>query len=404
MSHDYNYDIVIAGGGMVGAAFACALGNSDLRIAVLENRPPEPPSDEIDYRVSAISIASQRILESIGAWPNLATNRLGPIRAMQVWQANGNSHGQIKFDSADLGEPTLGWIIENRVLQYALWRRAESFDNIDLLCPTELTYFATNADGLSVQLNTDRNLHCQLLVGADGGHSKVRTLAAIDAKGWGYQQQGVVCTVETEKSHQQTAWQRFLATGPLAFLPLHDGQCSIVWSTSPDHAQRLLAMPDNVFANTLAEAFDHRLGLVTAVGPRAAFPLRLQYAQSYVKPHIALIGDAAHVVHPLAGQGVNLGFLDAAALVEVVLAAHDKGRSLGGLSTLRRYERWRKGHNLMMMATLDGFERLFSNPLPPVRWLRGVGLNITDSVTPVKNLFARHAMGLSGDLPRLARS
>jgi len=214
----------------------------------------------------------------------------------------------------------------------------------------------------------------------------------------------VVGNVRTAEPHQETAWQRFLPTGPLAFLPLHDGRCSIVWSTTPEQAEALLALDESAFAGALADAFDQRLGSIIEVGPRGAFPLRLQHAHAYVKPGLALIGDAAHVVHPLAGQGVNLGLLDTATLAEVILDALDAGRDFASFKTLRRYERWRKGDNLLMLGVMDGFKRLFGNSLPPVRLLRNAGLNLTDAAGPLKNLIARRAMGLEGDLPRLARA
>lgn len=221
--------------------------------------------------------------------------------------------------------------------------------------------------------------------------------------GWNYHQKAVVAHVRPEKSHQETAWQRFLPSGPLAFLPLHDGRCSIVWSTTPEQADALLALEASAFAEALAEAFDQRLGSILEVGRRGAFPLRLQHAQTYVKPGLALIGDAAHVVHPLAGQGVNLGLLDAAALAEVILDALNAGQDFASFKTLRRYERWRKGDNLLMLAVMDGFKRLFGTALPPVRLLRNIGLNLTDAAGPLKHLIARRAMGLDGDLPRLAQ-
>jgi len=395
-----DYDVVIAGGGMVGATLACALGDSNLRVGLVETtpllrlRPTAPP----DARVSAISRASQHILAAVGAWPDIAAWRISPYREMRVWDAAGS--GQIHFDSATLGEPLLGWIIENRVMQYALLTRAQTCANVELLCPAALGAIERQDDGLLVQLQDGRTLRTRLLVGADGGNSQVRQWAKIATGGWSYQQNAVVCPVGTERFHAETAWQRFLPTGPLAFLPLHDGRCAIVWSTTPEQAAQLTALDADAFALKLAEAFDWRLGGVTEVGPRATFPLRLQHARHYVAPRIALIGDAAHVIHPLAGQGVNLGLLDAAALADVLLDARG---DIGSLKILRRYERWRKGDNLMMLAAMDGFKHLFGSSWTPVRLLRNIGLNVTDATAPVKHLLARRAMGLEGDLPRLAR-
>lgn len=389
---------------MVGATLACALAkNSELQVALLEGAPLERirPDAEVDLRVSAITLASQRVFRALGVWDTIAAWRVSPFRQMQVWDATGSGH--IYFDSASLGEPVLGWIIENRVIQTALLNRVQTLPCVDLLCPATLALASVQDESIHIQLNSGRELRTRLLVGADGSNSQVRHWAGIDTAGWSYGQKAVVTRVSTERPHEETAWQRFLPTGPLAFLPLHDGRSAVVWSTTPTQAQHLLNMNRDGFALALSEAFEWRLGGVTPVGPRDGFPLRLQHAQTYVKPHIALIGDAAHVVHPLAGQGVNLGILDAATLAEVVLDAVAEGGEIGSLKVLRRYERWRKGENLLMLGVLDGFKRLFASASPTVRWLRNTGLTMTNTTTPVKNIIARRAMGMVGDLPRLAR-
>lgn len=399
-----DYDLIIAGGGMVGSALACALGHAELNIALLEGAPPDRirPGADLDSRVSAISRASQRIFAAVGAWDGMTAWRVSPFRDMRVWDATG--FGSIHFDSADIGEPLLGWIIENRVIQQALLERARQFPTVDLLCPTALETAHPLEDGSwRVGLNDGREFTTRLLVGADGAQSRVRQLAGIETGGWGYDQHAVVANVRTEKPHQETAWQRFTPSGPLAFLPLSDGRCSIVWSNLPERAAGLLALDDNDFGEALAAAFEARLGAILEVGPRAAFPLRLQHAHAYVKPGVVLIGDAAHVIHPLAGQGVNLGLLDAATLAEVLSDAVAADRNIGSFKVLRRYELWRKGDNLLMLGIMDGFKRLFGTSLPPVRLLRNLGLNLTDTAGPLKNLIARRAMGLEGDLPRLAR-
>lgn len=400
------YDIVIVGAGMVGAALACALRASGLRLAVVEAQPLPAeihPGDDCDLRVSAITRASQRIFESVGAWDGMRARRVSPFRDMHVWDATG--HGEIHFDSAEIGEDTLGHIIENRVIQLALLERMRSLDNIDLIVPARLVEFAAKADSVQLRLDDGRCLEARLAVGADGAESHLRRLAGIGTRGWKYEQKALVTTVQTELPHRETAWQRFLPTGPLAFLPLSDRRSSIVWSTTPEHADALLAMDEQRFLAELEQAFDARLGrMIASPGPRAAFPLRLQHATAYTAPRIALIGDAAHIIHPLAGQGVNLGLLDAATLAEVVLDAQRAGKDIGASATLRRYERWRKGGNLAMMAAMDGFKRLFGNDLAVLKLLRNIGLNITDTAAPVKNLILRHAMGLSGDLPSIART
>lgn len=401
MPHSYN--VVIVGGGMVGLTVACALGNSGLKIAVLEQQAPslELPSN-YGMRTSAITHASRRVFEAIGAWQAMLAQRVSPFREMHVWDASGA--GQIHFDAADSGVADLGYIIENQVIQSALWQRAQTLTNVELLCPAQWQHWHQEADAVVLQLDDGRELRARLLIGADGARSRLREQAGIAVKGWGYDQHAVVVAVKTEYSHQRTAWQRFLPTGPLAFLPLPDlHYSSIVWSTTPEQATELLALDEQTFAARLGEAFEYKLGRIVDVGARGKFPLRLQHAVDYIKPRLALVGDAAHAIHPLAGQGVNLGLLDAAALAEVILAANAKSRDIGSLATLRRYERWRKGHNLAMMASMDGFKRLFGSSAAPVRWARNFGLNLTNAAGPVKHLFMDLAMGEMGDLPSLAR-
>ena len=402
---DSDYEVLIVGGGMVGATLACALGATGLRIAVLESAPLErlQPGPTLDVRVSAINRAAQRIFAALGAWEGMTAWRVSPFREMRVWDAAGS--GQIHFDSADLGEPLLGWIIENRVIQAALLEQAQHWPDVTLLSPASLaTIHERPLGGWHVRLTDGRVFTTRLLVGADGGQSPVRRLAGIETFGWEYDQSALVANVRSAEPHQETAWQRFLPTGPLAFLPLHDGCCSIVWSVPPQQAQALLALPEADFSQALAEAFGFRLGAIVEVGPRLAFPLRLQHARSYTRPGLALIGDAAHVVHPLAGQGVNLGVLDAACLAEVVMEAIATGAEIGALRTLRRYERWRKGENLLMLGLMDAFKRGFGPAPWPLRQVRNLGLNLTDAIGPIKQRIARRAMGLDGDLPRLAQA
>lgn len=397
------YDIVIVGGGMVGAALACALVDSPLRVALVESRAPQPyRADSLpDLRVSAITQASQRIFAALKVWPIIAARRISPFREMAVWDAAGA--GRIHFDSADIGAPTLGWIIENQVIQSALWERLRAQTHIAVVCPAALQTVVFDAAQAHLTLDDGQRLSTRLAVAADGADSVLRTLAGITTRGWSYDQQGVVATVTSQHPHGDCARQRFLADGPLALLPLAENRCSIVWSTSSAHAEQLLALDAAAFCQELTVASGGVLGEMLATGPRAAFPLRLQHAHDYVRPRLALIGDAAHCIHPLAGQGVNLGLQDAAALAEVLLDAVQAGRDLGGLKTLRRYERWRKGDNLLMMGVMDGFKRLFGTEWSALRLTRNAGLIATDHLQAVKNLIMRRAMGLEGDLPCLAR-
>ncbi|MDZ4262053.1 MAG: UbiH/UbiF/VisC/COQ6 family ubiquinone biosynthesis hydroxylase [Pseudomonadota bacterium] len=397
-----NYDVVIVGGGMVGLTLACALGDTALKVAVLEAHPMESswPEQSIGLRVSAITHASRKVFDSIDAWRGMVERRVTSYGEMHVWDASGD--GVIHFDGAEAGAPSLGYIIENRIIQLALMERMQQFANIDMLCPMRWQHWSDDGTQLTLTLEDGRQLNTQLLVGADGVHSQVREQAGIETKGWGYDQDAVLAIVKTEKSHQHTCWQRFLPSGPLAFLPMHNHYSCVVWSTTPEQARELLVDDEALFRTKLADAFDHTLGEVVEVCERGTFPLRLQHTVDYVRQRIALVGDAAHSIHPLAGQGVNLGILDAAALAETLLGAYDARRDIGSLATLRRYERWRKGQNLSMLLSLDGFKRLFGSDVMAVKIARNLGLNATNSLTPLKRLFMDYAMGERGDLPKTA--
>ena len=394
------YDTVIVGGGLVGVTLALALGEIGLRVAIVErsDAPAAPPGPARDLRVSAFTVASERILRALGAWAALPAERIGPMREMHVWEQAGEVH----FDSAGIGEPALGHIIENALVQWAVEQRVDALPNVEWHRGAELAGLAFDG-GEAVLGLADRRFRASLVVGADGADSRVRSLAGIEVAAGDYRQEAVVAEVRTALPHRETAWQRFLPDGPLAFLPLPNGASSIVWSTTPEHAGQLRALDDDAFGFEVADAFEWKLGAVNAAGARAVFTLHHLHARAYVCDRVALAGDAAHVVHPLAGQGVNLGLLDAAALAEVVARAHALGRDIGARATLRRYERWRRGHNALMQAVLGGFRHLFSSRYAPVRRLRETGLALTDRLPPLKAGFMRFASGLEGDLPALAR-
>lgn len=397
----FDYDVAIAGGGMVGAALAAGLGLTGFRVALIEGREPQRqwPPEEVDLRVSALTRASQNILLNLGAWPAMVRRRVNPYRRMRVWDAG--SGGVIQFDCDAIGEPDLGHIVENRVTQLALWERLEQLPPVELLCPARIS--GLDLERRQLRLEDGRSLSAGLIVGADGRDSRIRDLAGIQVHGWAYDQHALVATVTPTGDHQETAWQRFLPAGPLAFLPLDDGRCSIVWSNRPEQAKRLLTLDEADFRAELAQAIEGQLGEISAVGPRALFPLRLQHAVPYVRAGLALVGDAAHAIHPLAGQGVNLGLLDAATLVQCLVTGRAPGRAPGHLRDLRQYERLRKGDNIAMLAAMDGFKRLFSNANPALGLLRGLGLRLADRVTPLNHAFMRRALGLEGELPDLAR-
>ncbi len=388
------YDVIVNGAGMVGATLGCLLAQQGKKVAVVEAYLPSAFSadDAPELRVSAISRASQRAFTAIGAWEKMQAMRVSPYESMHVWDSTGD--GEIHFDAAELGEPNLGYIVENKVIQLALLDVMRESDNITLITPSSLTAFEVSDDSVLVEVGNESGkvtLAADLLVGADGANSKVRSLAGISLKRNDYAQKGLVATVKTEHSHQSTAWQRFLPSGPLALLPLSDGNCSIVWTLPADKADYYLAMDEGAFNLAISEAFGHHLGDIEVLSQRAAFPLLGRHAEHYVKPRIALVGDAAHTIHPLAGQGVNLGIKD---VVELANVLSNTSRSLGSYALLRRYERARKGDNLLTQKTMEGFKMLFGHNLPIVKTARNMGLNFINQLAPVKNEIIRKAMGV----------
>lgn len=393
-----SYDVLIVGGGMVGLTLANALANSslnaDLSVAVLEQRSPPAVTDEIDNRVSAINRASMQLFKEIGAWDAMLQQRACAFQEMHVWDATGA--GSIHFDSAELGIDALGYIIENSIIQQALLQAVESSGKVDWLCPVNVESVELSDECQKVYLENGASLQCKLLVGADGAKSVVRQAAGIEFKRSSYGQQGVVCTASTEQPHSETAWQCFLPSGPLAFLPLADGRCSIVWSLDESRVEQILSLDDAQFCRELEQSFGYQLGAVTAASERVAFPLGHGHVNQYVQQGLALVGDAAHNIHPLAGQGANLGFLDAASLAEVVLHAKQTNRQWYALHTLRRYERARKGDNRLMETAMTGFKVLFGNENSLLSMLRNAGLGLTDQVPAVKYQLMKHAMGLDG--------
>ncbi len=387
------HDVIIVGAGMVGAALAVALGQQGLKVVVVNNSEPQLHWAEggYDLRVSAITHASQRLFESLGAWRIMQQERISPYREMHVWDATGE--GVIHFDAADLGEADLGHIVENRVILKGLHTQLASAENVDTIWPADAASLRIEAGRARLVLQDGREFGARVIVGADGGRSWVRQQAGIDIKGHEYDHTAVVTYVKPEKFHQETAWQRFLPSGPLAFLPLSDGYCSIVWSTAAGHAKQLLELDAPQFARELQAAFENTLGAIETVGPRAAFPLRYFETQHYIQPRLALVGDAAHMMHPLAGQGVNLGLADVASLVEVLSAAQRAKRDIGSIAVLRRYERWRRADNRGMLLAMDGLKRLFSSRMPLLQQARNFGLNLADHLQPVKKMLMQRALG-----------
>jgi 2-octaprenylphenol hydroxylase len=402
---NHDFDIVIVGAGMVGSALACALGGSGLSVAVIEAQVPLDEwleqNDTIagfDTRVSALTLAAQKFLQQLGVWSAIVERRISAYQRMHVWDAEGT--GSISFAAQEINQPALGHIVENRLTATALWKKMQQHKNLQIIAPAKLSALTPiKNNSYSIMLEDGRQLQAGLVVAADGGYSKVRSLAQFAVREWDYGQHAIVATVETSLPHQQTAWQRFLPAGPLAFLPLQtragtEQLCSIVWSVLPDYAEHLMGLNDKAFADCLADAFEHRLGDITAVSRRFSFPLRQRHAVDYIKPGLALVGDAAHTIHPLAGQGVNLGLMDAQVLSEELLRAKRRQLEVGSAAVLQRYQRRRKAANLGMMAAMEAFKQLFAAPTLPLRWIRNSGMRWLDKALPLKRKIIRQAMGL----------
>jgi 2-octaprenylphenol hydroxylase len=391
------YDVIINGGGMVGATMAGLLAKQGKKVAVIEAFKVKKvlKKDPYELRVSAISKASKKALVDAGAWDSIVSQRVSPYEKMIVWDAAGD--GLVEFDAAQLGEPELGHIIENRAIQFALTKALKQDERVGLYCPDSLSHFSVDDDQVHVELESGKQLSAQLLIGADGAHSRVRALANIDFERDDYGQSGLVCVVKTEKHHEYTAWQRFQVSGPLAFLPLSDGSCSIVWTLPSDRADYYLSRSDDDFKAALGEALDYKLGEITELGQRATFPLKGSQAKQYVKPRIALLGDAAHTIHPLAGQGVNLGLKDAVALSQVLSSVTPGNpgatKDLGSYKLLRRYERARRGDNVLTMRAMEAFRLLFGHSAAPVKTLRNMGMKLFNQTPVLKNEIVKKAMG-----------
>jgi 2-octaprenylphenol hydroxylase len=388
---------------MAGAAAACALAHGGVKVALLDGHNPERqwPSESIDIRVSALTKASQNILELLGAWPGMVQRGVCAYRDMRVYDARGG--GELHFDCADTAFNELGHLVENRVTVASLWDVLATLPSATCVTSVYVSELQLNEKGRQVKLADGRVFEAELVIAADGSESALRTMMGIEVTGWDYHQAGLVVTVTTEKSHQATAWQCFLDEGPLAFLPLKNGQCSIVWTLRSETAKNYLTLNDEDFLPILEHASGGILGRMLNVGPRGAFPLCFQYANRYTDERFALIGDAAHVMHPLAGQGANAGFLDAAAIAELVIKTRQERRPLSSSRFLRSYERWRKGDNLVMMASLDVINKIYRVTLPPFASMRSAGMNWINDTALLKTYFNHYAMGLREDLPKLAK-
>ncbi len=382
------FDLIIVGGGLAGASLAVALRDTPLRIALVENQPPRRP-EGWDARVYAISPANAGFLERIGAWKHLDAERIAPIRAMDIC---GDAGGKLAFSAYDSGVPELGWILESSLMASEFWESAKRQGNLTLFCPARPQQLTFGADSAVLGLDDGTMLSARLVVGADGRDSWVRQAAGLAAVNAPYGEKGIVANFATEKPHHNVARQWFRDDGVLAYLPLPGNRISIVWSTPDDHADQLCALPAETFCKRLAEAGEHSLGRLELLTPPAAFPLRLMRVPQTVAPRLALVGDAAHGIHPLSGHGINLGFQDASELA-ALLAGAQPWQDIGNERFLQRYQRARREETVLMQTTTDGLRRLFKQSPPGLRTLRNFGLSATDGLPFVKNALVRYALG-----------
>jgi 2-octaprenyl-6-methoxyphenol hydroxylase len=394
-------DVLIVGGGLVGGTLASALAHWGLRTVVVDTQDPSAGLDaEFDGRASAIALASQRLMESVGLWESMIENAC-PINDIRVTE--GNSPFFLHYDHKDTESQAFGYMIENRSIRRALHERMSTLENIQIFAPDRIDSLERTVSGVHADLKSGTSVRAALVIGADGRNSMTRRDASIRTTGWSYDQTGIVCTVEHQEPHHHIAHEHFLPAGPFAILPLWENRASIVWAERSDLAPTIMALDDDDFLEELKPRFGDFLGDLKVIGPRWAYPLTLKYAERAIDLRLALVGDALHGMHPIAGQGLNMGLRDVAALAEVLVDARRLGMDLGDQIVLERYQRWRRFDNTLMLAATDGLNRLFSNTIGPVRLARDLGLSAVNKMGPLKKVFMRSAMGLSGELPKLMR-
>ncbi len=393
-------DILIGGAGMVGLTLAIAAAGAGLRVVIVDWVDPAQFTDpRFDGRTSAIAYGNQRMLEAIGVWPLMA-DHAEPILDIRV--SDGASRLFLHYDHEDVGAP-LGYMVENRITRRALLSLLSKTDAIDLRAPATAVAAESNGGASTIDLDDGTRVRASLLVGAEGRGSPIRRRAGITATEWSYPQTGIVCTIAHERPHRGIAHERFLPAGPFAILPMTGDRSSLVWTERADTAPTMMALPDDEFLAEIADRVGGFLGELSLTGPRWSYPLALLHANRYTDRRLALIGDAAHAIHPIAGQGLNLGLKDVAVLAEVLVDARRLGLDIGAADVLDRYARWRRFDNLALIAATDSLNRLFSNDIAPLKLARDLGLAAVDRMPPLKSLFMRHAMGVVGDLPRLIR-
>ncbi|MEQ8605025.1 MAG: UbiH/UbiF/VisC/COQ6 family ubiquinone biosynthesis hydroxylase [Marivibrio sp.] len=403
-------DVLFAGGGMVGLTLACALARAGLEVAVIDRETPaEVASLSYDGRASAIALGSKRVFEQIGLWARIEeeASPIWDIRVADGHPLRGVSPLFLHYDHAEVGTDPFGWIIENRVIRQGLHALAADLSRqtgrLHLMAPAGVERIERGPAVARAHLADGRVVAADLAIAADGKFSRQREAAAIKTTGWTYDQVSIVCTVRHERSHEGTAVELFLPGGPFAMLPMTENRSNVVWSENKDLAPRFLAMDDAAFLSELKTRFGDWLGEIELAGPRFSYPLSLSHAETYTARRFALIGDAAHAIHPIAGQGLNMGLRDVAAMAEVLVDARRLGLDVGSASTLKDYERWRRFDNVLLAGVTDALTRLFSNDVAPLRLARDVGLAAVDRTPPAKQFLMRHAMGVVGDLPRMVR-
>lgn len=401
-----DYDILIIGGGMVGASLACALGNTALRIGIIEAVPlyaSAQAQPSYDDRTLALAYGSRRIFEGMGLWPALV-GATTPIKKIHV--SDRGHFGVTHIDCADEGVEALGYVVVSRTLGQTLMQALHALPHVDLICPAQLTNITTSTDHAQVIVNQNgeqRTLTARLVVAADGGKSAVREQLKIPTRTWDYHQTAIITNITPQRPHNNIAYERFTSTGPIAMLPMSNNRCAVVWTVASGQADAVMRLTDEAFLAGLQNAFGHRLGRLQKTGMRHAYPLVLTRALEHVRPHLAVIGNAAHTLHPIAGQGFNLGLRDAAALAQVIVEAQRAGHDIGSLDVLNHYAAWRRADQMRAIAFTDSLVRVFTNPLAPFALGRNLGLLAVDLLPPLKHLLARQTMGLVGKLPRLAR-
>ncbi len=401
MTQNHSFDVAIAGGGMAGMTLAVALARANLNVAVIEKTPMSSQLESaFDGRVSAIAEGSRRILDSAGAWEQMAPHAQ-PILDIRV--SDGTAPFFLHYDHHEVGEQPFGYIVENRYIRNALHSAAADLAHLEIFDQAMLEGFERDSGGITLRLKDNPPIRCALLVGADGKNSAIRSLAGIKITEWNYRQTAIVCTIAHELPHHGLAQERFLPAGPFAVLPMRGNRSSLVWVEPDNRVQLYLDLPEEEFVQEITERVGDYLGIIRTEGRRFSYPLGLLHAKTYIGHRLVLVGDAAHTIHPIAGQGVNLGFRDVGVLVQLLTKQHALGFDIGAPELLAHYQRWRRFDNVTMLAVTDGLNRLFGINAVPVRLARGLGLWAVGKMPPIKRFFMRHAMGLVGDLPEAVR-